>query len=174
MQKLTASQKGWTAIVIALWVIALAALIFVMPSSSAASGQKSLGEAEASGSLATTLAEMEPPAHDAIAAEIIDLRYVYGQEMQGFVPVCNNEPEQLVDMKLQAAGDLADQIKLDGSNNYILLFNDSSETAVAVDAIPANVMDLCGDNYFQEIFSTEQGFPVHYDGGMWRFGPRIQ
>ena len=174
MQKLTASQNGWTAIVVALWVIVLAALIFVTPRSNAASEAKPLGEVEASGSLAATLSSMKPSESDAVAAEIIDLRYVYGQDVQGFVPVCSNEPQQLVDLKLKAAGDLADQIDLESGNNYVLLFEDPSANATAIDTVPSNVMDLCGENYFQEIFSTEQGFPVHYAGGMWHFGPRIQ
>ncbi len=64
MQKLSASQKGWTGIVIALWIIALVAMMFLMPKSSSsknAAGEPTpVSEADASGSLVSTLEEMEP------------------------------------------------------------------------------------------------------------------
>lgn len=175
MQKLTASQKGWTGIVIALWIIALVAMIFLMPkSTTAAGGVTPVGEATPSGSLVDTLNEMQPSNSDAVAGEMIDLRYVYGEDVKAFVPLCKEEPQELVDAKLESAEAVRDQIDLESGNNYVLLMSDPEKGVESVDTIPADVMDLCNGNYFDQFFSTEQGFPVHWDGSKWLFGVRMQ
>lgn len=175
MQKLTGAQKGWFGIVIALWIIALAAMVFLLPKmSSNASGVTPVSSAQASGSLVETLNGMEPSNSDAVAGEMIDLRYVYGDDVQAFVPVCSEEPQELIDAKLQAAGDVADQIDLENGDNYILLSKDPQAGVDSVDVVPSDVMDLCNGNYFDQFFSTEQGFPVFWDGDIWRFGVRTQ
>lgn len=178
MQKLSASQKGWTGIVIALWIIALVAMMFLMPKSSSsknAAGEPTpVSEADASGSLVSTLEEMEPSTSDAVAAEVIDLRYVYGEDITAFIPLCKEEPQELIDAKLKAAESVKDQIDLESSNSYVLLTSDVEKGFEAVDTIPNDVMDLCNGNYFNQYVSTENGFPVHWDGDKWRFGPRVQ
>lgn len=178
MQKLSASQKGWTGIVIALWIIALVAMMFLMPKSSpsknAAGDPTPVSEADASGSLASTLGEMEPSNSDAVAGEMIDLRYVYGQDVKAFVPLCSEEPQELIDAKMKAAEGVKDQIDLESGNSYVLLMSNPDEGVDAVDAVPNDAIDLCNGNYFDQFFSTEQGFPVHWDGEKWRFGLRIQ
>lgn len=178
MQKLSASQKGWTGIVIALWIIALVAMMFLMPKSSpsknTAGGAQNVSEAGASGSLASTLEGMEPSKSDAVAGELIDLRHVYGQEVEAFVPLCKEEPQELIDAKMKAAESVKDQIDLESGNSYVLLVNNREEGVKAVDAVPNDVMDLCNGSYFDQFFSTEQGFPVHWDGDKWRFGARVQ
>ncbi len=175
MLKLTGAQKGWFAIVVALWIIALAAMVFVLPKMSTNSSSPAPAAAGSeSGSLASTLSNMVPPENDAVAAEMLDLRRVYGDEITAFVPVCSEEPKELIDAKLEAAGDLADQVDLDSGNNYMLLAKDPQAGVDSVDAVPSDVMDLCNQNYFDQFFSTEQGFPVYWDAGesIWRFGVR--
>lgn len=174
MQKLTASQKGWTGIVIALWIIALAALIFVLPRTHSAGGVTPLGEATPSGSFAATLEEMQPSSSDAVAGEMMDMRYVYGEEYTGFLPLCKEEPQELVEAKLEAAADVADEIDLDSGSNYMLLVHNSAEGVSAVDEIPGDLIDLCNGSYFDQFFSTQQAFPIHWDGDIWRFGVRVQ
>lgn len=177
MHKLTASQKGWTGIVIALWIIALAAMVFLLPktgNANGASGLTPVGEANPSGSLVDTLAEMQPATSEAVAGEMIDLRYVYGPEIKAFVPLCKEEPKELIDAKLETADAVADRIDLNSGDNYVLLMENPEEGVAKVDTIPSDVMDLCNGNYFDQFFSTEQGFPVHWDGNKWRFGVRVQ
>lgn len=177
MQKLTASQKGWTAIVIALWIIVLAVLAFVLPKTSPSTGPGAagaVGDGDVSGSLASTLAEMQPQESDAVAGELLDLRFVYGEDVQFFVPLCKEEPQELVQLKIEAAGDLAEEIDMDSDNSYMLLAGNPDEGITKIDTIPNDVMDLCNGNYFQEYASTMQGFPVHWDGEIWRFGPRTR
>lgn len=175
MQKLTGAQKGWFGIVIALWIIALAAMVFLLPkTSSSASSSASAGSAEGSGSLVQTLENMEPPANAAVAGQLLDLRQVYGDDVVAFVPVCAEEPKELVDAKLEAAGDVADQVDLESGNNYLLLSKDPQAGVDSVDPVSSDVMDLCNGNYFDQFFSTEQGFPVYWDGDIWRFGVRAE
>lgn len=173
MQKLTGAQKGWTGIVIALWIIALAAMVFVLPKMSTDSpAPAAAGDSEGSGSLAATLAGIEPSNSDAVAGQMIDLRRVYGDDVAAFVPVCKEEPQELIDAKLEAAGDVADQVDLESGNNYMLLAKNPQVGVDSVDVVPNDVMDLCNGNYFDQFFSTEQGFPVFWDGEIWRFGVR--
>ena len=173
MLKLTGAQKGWFGIVVALWIIALAAMVFVLPKMSSNSSQPApAASGPVSGSLAQTLNEMVPPEHDAVAGEMLDLRRVYGEDVTAFVPVCAEEPQELIDAKLEAAGDVADEIDMDSGNNYMLLAKDPQAGVDSVDAVPSDVMDLCNENYFDQFFSTEQGFPVYWDNDVWRFGVR--
>ena len=59
MLKLTGAQKGWFAIVVALWIIALAAMVFVLPKMSSNSSTPAPAAAGSeSGSLAATLSEI--------------------------------------------------------------------------------------------------------------------
>ena len=131
MLKLTGAQKGWFAIVIALWIMALAAMIFV-------------------------------------------LRRVYGEEITAFAPVCSDEPQELIDAKLEAAGEHADKVTFENGENYMMVTKDPQAGVSFVDAIPSDVLDLCNGNYFDQFFSTDQGYPVHWDNenNIWRFGFR--
>lgn len=175
MQKLSGSQKGWFGIVIALWIIALAAMIFLLPKmSSDASGAAPVNSSQVSGSLAETLDGMEPSNSDAVAAELLDLRYVYGDDVQAFLPLCSDEPKELIDAKLAFAGDLADQIDVESGDNYMLLAKNPQDGVDSIDVVPSDAVDLCDGNFFDQFFSTAQGFPVFWDGDIWRFGARVQ
>ena len=178
MLKLTGAQKGWFAIVIALWIMALAAMIFVLPklSTGSATPAAAAPEGAATGSLAETLQAMEPTNSNEVVAEMIDLRRVYGEEIAAFVPVCSDEPQELIDAKLEAAGEHADKVTFENGENYMMVTKDPQAGVSIVDAVPSDVLDLCNGSYFDQFFSTDQGYPVHWDheANIWRFGFRAE
>lgn len=165
MKKMTGSEKGWFAIIVALWVILLAAMIFVPSRSGGASAAGG-----AAGSLQATLAEVEPSTSEAVVAHEIDMMQAYGDRAVAMLPLCADEPKELADQKLQASPDIADEINLSSGNNYMLLASGESDGFDDYEEIPADVVDLCNGAAFQQPVPVEQPLPFYWDGNVWRFG----
>ncbi|GAB3072468.1 hypothetical protein [Corynebacterium aquatimens] len=171
MQKLSSTEKGWTAIVAAFWLVALFALIFILPTRYSADGAQPYGNVKPAGSLQAMLKQITPPSNDAVAAQIVDLRYVYDEETLMILPVCKNDPKPLLEQKKEISGEYGDKINFDNGENFIVQFGQKGPSGI--EAIPESKMNLCPEPFVDGI-DTAQMIPVFWDGGKWNFGIRQQ
>ncbi|SER65563.1 hypothetical protein [Corynebacterium cystitidis] len=164
---LTSKDKGWFGIVIALWIIALVALIFLAPKGNAISAPNN--------SLQRTLSEITTAQGGAVDGQVISFAHIYG-EGKYYTTVCHEEPQELVDQKL---GSRASEVNLDGEHNYVVIYDENIQTdlqtgelaPVHIDAVEADAVNLCG--LINDQFApTEASLPFYKDQGVWHLGVR--
>ncbi|WIM68155.1 hypothetical protein QP027_01785 [Corynebacterium breve] len=168
MLKLTKDDKGWLGIVIALWLIALFALIFILPKGNVQSAPTK--------SLAAAVNQSTPAQGPAMATDMeIDLGKVYGDDYAGYMTLCSNEPPELVEAKKSV---LEADTKISPDENYIMLLPADESSPVKLDALPADKFDLCpvlGGQPFimQEPQPIQYPIPLHKENGKWTMGYRL-
>ncbi|MHA2788116.1 hypothetical protein ACXZ66_03065 [Corynebacterium sp. S7] len=165
---LNSKDKGWLGIVIAVWVIILAVLIFIVPKGNAgASGQSSLSKA---------LSEITPATGPALMADAeINPSYVYGDSYQGILTLCHNEPEELQQIKMELAGQ---QLDLSGEYDYVMLLPVDQSAEIAIDQVSTGQVKLCPEIQgqaaaMQQAIPMNTPLPFYKDGNVWALGYRL-
>lgn len=165
---LTSKDKGWLGIVIALWLIVLAALIFIVP--------KGNTHAAPTGSLASTLNQISPASGPALLADAeINPAQIYGDEYEGLVTLCGNEPDEYKQAK---AALVNQELDLGGEYDYVLVFPAQQGAPVKVDQVPTSQAKLCPEINGQpaamnQAIPVTTPLPFYKNGATWELGYRL-
>ncbi|WP_018297713.1 hypothetical protein [Corynebacterium lubricantis] len=165
---LNSKDKGWFGIVIAVWVIILAVLIFILPKGNAGSAGQS--------SLSSTLNQITPATGPALMADAeINPADVYGDEYQGILTLCSNEPPELQQIKLELVGQ---DLDLGGDYDYVLLLPMDQNAEIGVDQVSTDQIQLCPEfegqsAAMQQAIPMNTPLPFYKDGEAWTLGYRI-
>lgn len=166
MQRLSSSEKGWVAVVAAIWLIALAALIFILPKQHATSDAAPYTAENPAGSIEKFVERLDPSGNAEVAAQMVDMQYVYGTEPDSFVPVCEDDPDDLKDLKKGLAGRYQDRITFEDGESYILLLS-PERTAMRLD-VTGKKFDPCTQTVDQFVPTTGL-LPIAWTGEKWAF-----
>lgn len=165
---LNSKDKRWFGILIAVWVILLAVLIFIVPKGNAGSSGNS--------SLSTTLNQITPAEGPALMADAeINPAEIYGDEYQGIMTLCSNEPAELQQIKLQLAGQ---ELDMGGEYDYVLLIPMDASTPIEVDKVSTKQAQLCPEfegqaAAMQQAIPMNTPLPFYKNGETWSLGYRV-
>ncbi|MBC3179006.1 hypothetical protein [Corynebacterium lujinxingii] len=164
MLKTTSKARGWIILAAVLWLVILAAIIFIPLSR----GSEAYNEVKPTNSLTKSLLQTRPGG-DAVAAQLVDPAKVYDPEAYlGYTTLCPGEPAELVDAKKQAF-ELADEdVNLDGELGYVLLIPAQGDAAT-IDPVDLDKVDICTVPQ-SETFPLNTAMPFHVDQGRWVLG----
>lgn len=139
MLKTTSRERGWIALAAVLWIVLLIGIIFI-PQSRPSAAQAGVTPTN---SLTRSIEQIKP-AGGVVAAELVDMTRVYDENLYGgFITVCPGEPEEYVEMKLDAVGLESDALDMSGDNGYMLLFPAAEGVEPHVDTVPLDRVNIC-------------------------------
>ena len=165
MLKTTSKARGWIILAAVLWLVILAAIIFIPLSR----GSEAYNEVKPTNSLTKSLLQTRPGG-DAVAAQLVDPAKVYDPEAYlGYTTLCPGEPQELVDAKLEAFGLNADDLDLGGDLGYVLLIPANEGDQPKVDGVELNKVDICTVPQ-SESFPLNTAMPFHMNQGRWTLG----
>lgn len=168
MLKLSNTQRTWVILAIAAWIVALVGLIAIpLSRPAAAPGQTVVAPTN---SLSTTLRDVQPNG-GAVVAQLVSPELVYDTtQYAGYTFLCPNEPQELIDAKLEAFA-LAEQPDLDGGSGYVVLLPPDVDAPVALDQVDLKQIDICTTPH-AETYPLQAGMPFFFTNGHWELGIR--
>lgn len=165
MLKLSNSQRKWLVLAVIAWLIVLAGLIFIPKSSSTASGEARVAPTN---SLVTSMQSVDRTG-GATVAQLVSPARVYDEDTYaGYTTLCPNEPEELIDAKLQAFH-LDDAPDLDGDYGYMMLLPNDQNAPVSLDQVALQDVDICTMPQ-TDSYQLDYALPFYYTDGHWALG----
>ncbi|WP_342319058.1 hypothetical protein [Corynebacterium mayonis] len=164
--KLNNKHRSWVVIAVVVWLLVLAALIF-LPLSKSATGTLAKGPT----TLEQALVHSRPSDSEATAGELIDLSRIYDAEQyQGFITLCPDEPQDLSEIKIEQLGLDRDKLHLDDETGYMVLLS-QTETESGLDKVNLNSVNICNQLMEQPLL-LQGPLPFYFDGTTWQLGAK--
>lgn len=162
MLKLNNAHRRWIGLAIALWLIVLAAIIFIPMSRGGV-------QAGHTNSLAQSLQATEAANGDSVVGELVNPALVYDESFAGYTTMCPTDPAELTLAKVQAFNLNPDEIDLSGKYGYMVLLPAERGGEVALDRIDLNTVNICTVAQ-SESFPLNTPIPFYMDEGTWTMG----
>lgn len=168
MLKLSNTQRTWVVLAVVAWIVALVGLIAIpLSRPTPAPGQTRVAPTN---SLSTTLRDVQPNG-GAVVAQLVSPELVYDtNQFAGYSFLCPNEPEDLINAKLEAFA-LAERPDLDGDSGYVVLLPPDVNDPVALDQVDLKRIDICTTPH-AETYPLQAGMPFFFADGHWELGIR--
>ncbi|QPK83586.1 hypothetical protein G7Y29_01880 [Corynebacterium qintianiae] len=162
MLKLNNANRRWIGLALALWLIALIAIIFLPMSRGGA-------QASHTDSLAQSLQQTQAANGDSVVAELVNPALVYNESFVGYTTMCPTDPAELTQAKMQAFQLDGAQVDMSGKYGYMVLLPAQQGEEVTLDRVNLDTVDICTVPQ-SESFPLNTPIPFYLDDGTWKMG----